>query len=135
MKTKLIALALVLVIAAVAIVCVSCAKKEKEYPAELISFSVVNKTGESITSLVMDDTRMVSRMETKPLGGGWEDGESISFSMTAAMENNAPDLQLTITTGTGFSIVPGFHTCFFISAISPPACIIFFIIPWNYLHL
>ena len=101
MKTKLIALALVLVIAAVAIVCVSCAKKEKEYPAELISFSVVNKTGESITSLVMDDTRMVSRMETKPLGGGWEDGESISFSMTAAMENNAPDLQLTITTDTG----------------------------------
>ena len=101
MKTKLIALALVLVIAAVAIVCVSCTKKEKEYPAELISFSVVNKTGESITSLVMDDTRMVSRMETKPLGGGWADGESISFSMTAAMENNAPNLQLTITTDTG----------------------------------
>ncbi len=101
MKTKLIALALVLVIAAVAIVCVSCTKKEKVYPTELISFSVVNKTGENITSLVMDDTRMVSKMETKPEGGGWADGESINFSMTAAMENNAPDLQLTITTDTG----------------------------------
>ena len=101
MKNKILVLALALVIAAAAIVCISCSKQEKEYQEELISFKVVNQTGEKITGIVMDDTRSVSKLAAKPEKDGWEDGQTIEFSITAAMENNAPDLLFTVETESG----------------------------------
>ena len=101
MKNKILVLTLVLVVAAVAVVCVSCSKKEKEYREELCSFKVINQTGEKITEIVMEDTRSVSRMKSRPAEGGWPDGQTIIFSMSAAMENNAPDLKFTVVTESG----------------------------------
>ena len=104
MKTKIVALVLVLVIAAIAVVCVSCGKKEKEYQEELISFKVINQSGEKITEIAMEDTRNTSKMVAKPEEGAWEDGEIVGFSMMCAMENNAPDLLFSVTIENGNSL-------------------------------
>lgn len=101
MKKKILVLSLVLVVAAAAIVCASCSKKEKEYPTELLSYEIINRTGEKITEIVMEDTRMVSKIESKPEEGGLEDGQTIGFSITAAIVDNAPDLRLTVTLESG----------------------------------
>lgn len=104
MKKKLLVLALVLVIAAIAVVCVSCAKEEKKYERGLVTYTVVNKTGKNVTELVMSDNRSDSKLVSKPVEGAMGDGESYGFSITAALENNAPDLQFTFTVEGGSNV-------------------------------
>ena len=106
MKTKILALALILIIAAAAIVCVSCAKKEEkaELPTEMLSYTVLNSTGRNVTEVVVEDRKGSTKMVTKPQEGGWQDGESISFSMNVTVENNAPDLGFSFTVEGGNSL-------------------------------
>ena len=56
MKKKILALALVLVIAAVAVVCVSCAKKE-ELKDGKVSYTIVNNTGKNVTEITLSDRK------------------------------------------------------------------------------
>ena len=98
MKKRIIALILVLVLAAAAIVYFTTAKKQDKAPAmETVAFEVVNSTGKNVTEITMADRRSDNKLSAKPVGGGWEDGSSISFTMLAGIEENAPDLQFSFT--------------------------------------
>ncbi len=98
MKKRIIALIIVLVLAAAAVVYFTAVKKQDKAPAmETVAFEAVNNTGKNVTEITLDDRRTDNKISAKPVGGGWEDGSSISFTMLAAIEDNAPDLQFSYT--------------------------------------
>ena len=97
MKRKILALALVLVIAAAAVVCVSCAKKEETPEKGKVSYTIVNNTGKNVTEIILSDTRSEEKVVATPAEGGLPDGESVGIEMDAMLEKNAPDVILDCT--------------------------------------
>ena len=87
MKKKILALALVLVIAAVAVVCVSCAKKE-ELKDGKVSYTIVNNTGKNVTEITLSDRKSDNKVESKPEEGGMPDGDSIGLELPVKLEND-----------------------------------------------
>ena len=87
MKKKILALALVLVIAAVAVVCVSCAKKE-ELKDGKVSYTIVNNTGKNVTETTLSDQKSSNKLESKAGEGGLPDGQSIGIEMPVKLEND-----------------------------------------------
>ena len=87
MKKKILALALVLVIAAVAGVCVSCAKKE-ELKDGKVSYTIVNNTGKNVTEITLSDRKSDNKTTGKAGEGGLPDGQSIGIEMPVKLEND-----------------------------------------------
>ena len=87
MKKKILALALVLVIAAVAVVCVSCAKKE-ELKDGKVSYTIVNNTGKNVTEITLSDRKSNNKTTGKAGEGGLPDGQSIGIEMPVKLEND-----------------------------------------------
>jgi len=87
MKKKILALALVLVIAAVAVVCVSCAKKE-ELKDGKVSYTIVNNTGKNVTEITLSDRKSDNKTTGKAGEGGLPDGQSIGIEMPVKLEND-----------------------------------------------
>ena len=87
MKKKILALALVLVIAAVAVVCVSCTKNE-ELKDGKVSYTIVNNTGKNVTEITLSDRKSDNKVESKPEEGGMPDGDSIGLELPVKLEND-----------------------------------------------
>ena len=87
MKKKILALALVLVIAAVAVVCVSCAKKE-ELKDGKVSYTIINSTGKNVTEITLSDKKSENKVNSKAGESGLPDGESISLELPVKLEND-----------------------------------------------
>ena len=87
MKKKILALALVLVIAAVAVVCVSCAKKEALKDGK-VSYTIVNNTGKNVTEITLSDRKSDNKTTGKAGEGGLPDGQSIGIEMPVKLEND-----------------------------------------------
>ncbi len=104
MKKTILVVILILVVGVAAIVCTSCAKKEAEAKFETVAFTVVNNSGKNVTEIVMSDRKSDNKVTAKPQEGGWEDGSSIAFTMTAAIEDNAPNLMFSYTVEGGNNI-------------------------------
>ena len=104
MKRKIMALALVLVIAAVAVVCVSCAKKEEALEKGKVSYTVVNSTGKNVIALSLADTRSENKVDSTPGEGGLPDGQSILLELPAMLEKNAPDVMFSFTVEGGDNV-------------------------------
>ncbi len=105
MKKKILALALVLVIAAVAVVCVSCAKKEETLVKGNVKYTVVNSTGKNVTAITLSDTRSENKVDSKPGEGGLPDGQSIVLELPAMLEKNAPDVMFGFTVEGGDNVI------------------------------
>ncbi len=52
----------------------------------------------------MSDRKSDNKLTAKPQEGGWEDGSSIAFTMTAAIEDNAPNLMFSYTVEGGNNV-------------------------------
>ena len=104
MKKTILVVILILVVGAAAIVCTSCATKEAEAKFETVAFTVVNNSGKNVTEIVMSDRKSDNKLTAKPQEGGWEDGSSIAFTMTAAIEDNAPNLMFSYTVEGGNNV-------------------------------
>ena len=105
MKKKIIALALILVIAAAAVVCVSCAKKEEALVDGKVSYTIVNSTGKNVTLITLSDTRSDNKVESKPGESGLPDGQSIALELPVKLEKNAPDIMFGFTVEGGDNVV------------------------------
>ena len=94
---KILALALVCVLALA--VLASCAKKEepKAEQSALVSYTVYNRTGEKVKELTLADTRSDKSWSF----GGIADGTSIGVSVDAVLDDTGtPSLTLGYTTET-----------------------------------
>ena len=105
MKKKILALALVLVIAAVAIVCVSCTKKEETRVDGKVNYTIVNNTGKNVIKISLSDTRSENKVDSTPSEGGLPDGQSIGLELPVKLEKNAPDVMFGFTVEGGDNVV------------------------------
>ena len=104
MKKKILALALVLVIAAVAVVCVSCAKKE-ELKDGKVSYTIVNNTGKNVTETTLSDQKSSNKLVSKAGEGGLPDGQSTGIEMEVKKEKDTIDVMFGYTVEGGDSMM------------------------------
>ena len=103
---KIIALALVLVLAL--FVFSSCAKKEAKEETAKFTFTIVNKTGETVKDLTLKE-RTGSQKQV------WTDGtlandQEITMTVETVVDNGAPDLEFSYALESGNAITTTIHT-------------------------